>query len=148
MNVVRMVGMRRASKPSVGVDVELLEDALQHDVHRQSESVSSENSVSTPVLGMESLTPTNGSHYLLTGLTIFLTHEPCIMCSMALLHSRVKAVFFVKPMSKTGGCGSTGRGNEDDTPCIPRLPNVNHRFAIFRWIDQNGVADIGDSVDV
>ena len=67
----------------------------------------------------------NGAHYLLTSLTLFTTHEPCIMCSMALLHSRVKEVFYLLPMAKTGGCGGLA--------CVPRLEGVNHRYAINTW---------------
>ena len=67
----------------------------------------------------------NGAHYLLTSLTLFTTHEPCIMCSMALLHSRVKEVFYLIPMAKTGGCGSV--------TCVPRLEGVNHRYAVHVW---------------
>ncbi|KAI0693962.1 hypothetical protein BC835DRAFT_1406574 [Cytidiella melzeri] len=67
----------------------------------------------------------NGAHYLLTDLTVFLSHEPCIMCSMALLHSRVQEVIYFVPMEKTGGCGSVA--------CLPKLPGVNHRFSIGRW---------------
>ncbi|KAJ6584832.1 cytidine deaminase-like protein [Mycena capillaripes] len=69
--------------------------------------------------------PRNGSNYLLTSQVLFTTHEPCIMCSMALLHSRVKEVVYLLPMEKTGGCGGV--------TCVPTLPGVNHRFSICRW---------------
>ncbi|KAI0036493.1 cytidine deaminase-like protein [Vararia minispora EC-137] len=83
----------------------------------------------------------NGKNYLLTSLTLFTTHEPCIMCSMALLHSRVKEVFYIFPMTLTGGCGGAA--------CLPKLPAVNHRFTIGRWKEEPGLEDlrVGDDVD-
>ncbi|KAJ3788392.1 cytidine deaminase-like protein [Lentinula aff. detonsa] len=76
-------------------------------------------------LGHPSSSSENGSHYLLTGKTVFLSHEPCVMCSMALLHSRVKQIFYLNPMSRTGGCGGA--------TCLPMVHGVNHRFEIFVW---------------
>lgn len=67
----------------------------------------------------------NGTNYLLTNQTFFVTHEPCIMCSMSLLHSRVKEVIYLYPMEKTGGCGGCA--------CLPTLKGVNHRFSIYQW---------------
>lgn len=72
----------------------------------------------------------NGAQYLLTGLSLFITHEPCLMCTMALLHSRVKGVFYLVPMPKTGGCGGIA--------CVPSLKGVNHRFSIAVWKEDPG----------
>ena len=67
----------------------------------------------------------NGEGYQLTNRTLYLTHEPCLMCTMALVHSRVKEIIYIHPMPKTGGCG--GRA------IVPELPTINHRFTIWRW---------------
>ncbi len=103
-------------------------------------SKTSESSLEDTTAETENAHVRNGAHYLLTDLTLFLSHEPCIMCSMALLHSRVKEIFYLVPMVKTGGCGSIA--------CLPKLPNVNHRFGIGRWKPEASGKDVLEMLDI
>ncbi|KAF9151465.1 adenosine deaminase, tRNA-specific 3 [Linnemannia schmuckeri] len=64
--------------------------------------------------------------YLCTGYDVFLTHEPCVMCSMALVHSRVGRVFYTVPMAASGGLGSQHK--------IHSHPNLNHHFFVYRQV--------------
>ncbi|KAJ9116914.1 hypothetical protein QFC22_004571 [Naganishia vaughanmartiniae] len=64
----------------------------------------------------------NGADYLLTSMSLFITHEPCVMCSMALVHSRVKEVFFLVRN------GEGGFGGAFD---IHGHPGLNHKIDVY-----------------
>ena len=45
-------------------------------------------------------------NYRLPGCTLYVTLEPCIMCSGAMMHARLARVVFAATDPKTGACGS------------------------------------------
>lgn len=45
-------------------------------------------------------------NYRIPGATLYVTLEPCIMCSGAIMHARIGRVVFGASDSKTGACGS------------------------------------------
>lgn len=65
--------------------------------------------------------------YLCTGYDLYVTREPCVMCAMALVHSRVKRVFF--------GCESNNEsGGLAGKVSIHHLKNINHHFEVFAGV--------------
>ncbi len=62
------------------------------------------------------------ANYRLTGATLCVTIEPCLMCVGALVHARIGTLVFGAPEPKSGAVVSTVRGGE--------LPGHNHRFEI------------------
>lgn len=61
-------------------------------------------------------------NYRLPDTTLYVTMEPCLMCTGALLHARVKEVVFGTPDPKGGACVSLYH--------IPEDPRLNHRLLI------------------
>jgi tRNA(adenine34) deaminase len=61
-------------------------------------------------------------NYRLTGSTLYVTVEPCLMCVGALVHARVGEVVYGAAEPKTGALRSAAR--------VLELDGLNHRFAV------------------
>ncbi|KAG8370206.1 hypothetical protein BUALT_Bualt14G0093000 [Buddleja alternifolia] len=62
--------------------------------------------------------------YLCTGYDIYFVWEPCIMCAMAIVHQRIKRVFYAFPNPNDGALGSVHR--------LQGERSLNHHYAVFR----------------
>ncbi|EDV36402.1 uncharacterized protein Dana_GF11973 [Drosophila ananassae] len=62
--------------------------------------------------------------YLCTGYDVYLLQEPCLMCSMALVHSRAKRVFFLRP-SDNGALATRFQ--------LHSVKELNHHFEVFQF---------------
>ena len=61
-------------------------------------------------------------NYRLTGATLCVTIEPCLMCVGAFVHARIGTLVYGAAEPRTGAVTSTVRGGE--------LPGHNHRFEV------------------
>jgi len=94
--------------------------------------------------------------YLCLDLELYLTHEPCMMCSMAILHSRFGRVIFGRRMPHTGGlaadqlesdsAGSNDSRNVDSSAYgLWWRPELNWKLLAWQWVDEHHRSE--DAVD-
>lgn len=62
-------------------------------------------------------------NYRLTGATLYVTVEPCLMCVGALVHARIGLVVYGAAEPKTGALVSIARAHE--------TPGLNHQLGIL-----------------
>ncbi|KAM3681507.1 hypothetical protein ACJW31_12G002700 [Castanea mollissima] len=85
-------------------------------------------------------TLTEGCHsvaarpYLCTGYDIYLVWEPCIMCAMALVHQRIRRIFYAFPNPNAGALGSVHR--------LQGEKSLNHHYAVFRVLLPEEVSSV------
>lgn len=90
----------------------------------------------------KTLTP-NG--YLCLGLELYVTHEPCVMCTMAILHSRFKRIVFGERLPRTGGVSAEGYASVNDESSTSQglryglfwLPGLNWKLPAWQLIDED-----------
>ena len=65
-------------------------------------------------------------NYRLTGATLYVTIEPCLMCVGAMIHARVGTLVFGAPEPKAGAVESTQRAHAH--------PALNHRLVVVSGV--------------
>lgn len=67
----------------------------------------------------------NDQPYICTGYELYLTREPCVMCAMALVHSRISRVFY-GAASPDGALGTKYK--------IHCQKGLNHHFEVYKGV--------------
>ena len=65
-------------------------------------------------------------NYRLTGATMYVTVEPCLMCVGALVHARIGTLVYGAPEPKAGAVDSTQRAHEHAA--------LNHRMTVISGV--------------
>jgi tRNA(adenine34) deaminase len=73
-------------------------------------------------------------NYRLTGSTLYVTVEPCLMCVGAMVHARVAHVVFGAAEPKSGALVST--------ICALDVPGLNHRFTVTAGVREEECRDL------
>lgn len=61
--------------------------------------------------------------YLCTGFDCYVVREPCVMCAMALVHSRVRRVIYSVPDPEHGALGSALK--------LHGQKSLNHHYSVY-----------------
>jgi tRNA(adenine34) deaminase len=72
------------------------------------------------------LAATRVGNYRLTGATLYVTVEPCLMCVGAMIHARISLVVFGTVEPRSGALVSAVRAHE--------TPGLNHRLAVLSGV--------------
>lgn len=110
--------------------------AFNHDMHPNCHFASAEpflgdDTISTakPLLLLDAHIPqgtvANALPYICTGYDLYVTREPCVMCAMALVHSRIHRVFYATS-SPDGALGTKYK--------IHTRKDLNHHYIVFKGL--------------
>jgi len=73
-------------------------------------------------------------NYRLPGCELYVTLEPCVMCSGAMMHARVAKIVYGAPDPKTGACGSVVNLFEQE--------QLNHHAQVTGGVLADACADL------
>ena len=134
VGVQAQIDERRAEKLARGVAVVADDDEDNvNDVKKRKRDAGTNGATVTELMGRP---------YLCTGYDAFLAREPCVMCAMALVHSRLKRVFFAAPNAETGALS----GDKAGVRRLHSVRSLNHHYQVFSYdVDEDGLRAIADS---
>lgn len=109
-------------------------DPFQHSIMQGIEQVSLEEQKKRKDL---STSKQDRSNYLCQNMTVFSSHEPCVMCCMALVHSRISRLIYLRSSPSSGGLETNYQLGDRE--------GLNWKFEIWKWIDRKSESNVASS---
>ncbi|XP_037788315.1 probable inactive tRNA-specific adenosine deaminase-like protein 3 isoform X1 [Penaeus monodon] len=120
-------GDLEASRPASCADENRVQKSKEKNHCNNASDVNTQNNATNnPIFASQTMNCNSACEsisYICTGFDVYISHEPCMMCAMALLHSRVRRIFYTCPQLQFGALGSLTK--------LHTLPGINHRYEVF-----------------
>ena len=135
--VMRAIGMVARKRRA------LLPEGLASERGTEDSDLNADRPLTTMEKEVYATSPVARDGYLCLDLELYVTHEPCVMCSMAILHSRFARVVFGQRMLRTGGLTAASRNksgshvNSDGYGLGYGLfwrQELNWRHLVWQWV--------------
>ncbi|ODV85299.1 hypothetical protein CANARDRAFT_28565 [[Candida] arabinofermentans NRRL YB-2248] len=129
---------------STQLDTRSPQNPIKHSIMNCIEEIA-ENECCRRKTASEEDSKASSNNYLCLNYHVYTTHEPCTMCSMALLHSRIDKLVYIKDSTITGSIGrESGNGYMIHLSC-----SLNWKFESFKYIgDQYNAPSIDEYIEV
>lgn len=142
MRAIAMVAQKlKVSKENASNGSSLPAEILDNDIFMDQPLTASEKAI-------YNMHPAAADGYLCNNLELYLTHEPCVMCCMAILQSRFGRVVFGQRMPKTGGlCAENGADTSSGADIglglgLFRREELNWSLLGWQWVPEDEINSI------
>ena len=103
-----------------------------NNVSKKQLSLEDDSTVLNDIVADFDIKKDDSSNYLCTNYHAYLTHEPCSMCAMALVHSRIFKVFYLHNVS---------HGYLFSSCKLHTVKSLHHKFQVFKASNIDGVEE-------
>ena len=148
MRAISMVARKRRA---------LLPQGLASERGTEDSDLNADRPLTTLEKEVYATSPVARDGYLCLDLELYVTHEPCVMCSMAILHSRFARVVFGQRMLRTGGL-TAASGKKSGSHVIGDdyglgyglfwRQELNWRHLVWQWVADDELRVPISSLDI
>eukprot|EP01016_Furgasonia_blochmanni_P017930 TRINITY_DN2055_c0_g1_i3.p1 TRINITY_DN2055_c0_g1~~TRINITY_DN2055_c0_g1_i3.p1 ORF type:complete len:343 (+),score=-17.34 TRINITY_DN2055_c0_g1_i3:64-1092(+) len=121
----------------------LLMRQTEKDKKSKFEEQTTENSIQTTIkrpAEMDIVDYFESQNYFCKDMDLVVVQEPCVMCAMALVHSRIRRVYYSLPHDRADW------GGLNEKIQVGSIPSLNHRYLVFHSLKRERAANVRECI--